>query len=360
MERACLGDHRVLVVGAGRISPHWIPTLMRQPDVEIVGVVDAAPDDAAARLAELGLDCRVFATLQQALRGGGANLVVNLTPVDAHRGVIEEAFAAGCDVLSEKPLAPTLGEALWLAELSRTHERTLGVMQNRRNTVHAQRIRAELAAGMLGPVSSLSAELTMSLTPTAAVASKPHPLLQEMTIHTFDMARSFSSEEPVEVFAHEFSPPGSPYAGPPAAVCVFALSGGGAFTFHGNWAAPGHATSFNGRWRIAGARGTVCWDSRSAPVCEFEGDRLAFGAPPEPRREVWRATTEDDEMGHEWSIGEFLDALSAGRRPHMDAEENVKSLAMVAAALRSADLRRWVTVEEVVRDAEAGQGVACA
>jgi predicted dehydrogenase len=351
---------RVIVVGVGRISPFWFPPLMRQPDVEVVRVVDADVRGATERLAALGVDCTVTASLPEALAETDADLVVNLTPVEAHRQVIETAFAAGCDVFTEKPLTTTLDEALELVDLAARTGRTLGVMQNRRNTVQSRRIRAEIEAGTIGTPSAYSAELTMFLEPTAVVARKPHPMLQEMTIHVFDQARYYAGEDPVAVIAHEFSPPGTSYGGPAAAVCVWELPSGGAFVFNGNWGAPGHASTFNGRWRISGTLGTVFWDSSSDPVAEFESGRRAFGEIPPPRREVWTTAQVDDLLGHAASIDEFFEARRAGRPPRVDGRDNLRSLAMVAAALRSAAERRWVTIDEVLSDAAAGGRVACA
>ncbi len=48
---------RPVVVGCGAVSHYWLPTLCARADVEIVAVVDAAPERAHAAVAEHGLTC---------------------------------------------------------------------------------------------------------------------------------------------------------------------------------------------------------------------------------------------------------------------------------------------------------------
>jgi predicted dehydrogenase len=333
------------VVGLGRIAPLWLPTLLARPDVVLRGAIDRA-GCAAQRAAELGLTCRV-ATDLGALEPGG--LVVNLTPTHAHRNVIEAAFAAGSDVFTEKPLVADLGDAIALVELAERASRRLLVMQNRRATAGARALRDIVESDVIGAASSFRNEVTLGVEPTGVLERNDRPLLREMGIHSLDLGRYLAGVHATAVLAHEFTPAGSLFAGPPAATCIVELADGAELTFHGNWAAPGGRTTWNGRWRISGSRADAVWDGAGdlrveGPQGDFRPHHLDGGDP----------------SGHARAIGEGLDALLAGRQPPVDGREHLRSLALVAAALRSGTERRWATIEEVVADARAGRPVPCA
>ena len=84
----------------------------------------------------------------------------------------------------------------------------------------------------------------------------PSPLILDMSIHHFDLARYMTGLDPVSVYAHEFNPHGSWTQGDDAASCIFEMTNGVIFTYRGSWCAEGCPTSWNGDWRFVGDRGT--------------------------------------------------------------------------------------------------------
>lgn len=102
----------LLLVGCGAVSRlFYLPALRelaKLGHLRVVAVVDpnAAARDALAR----DLGAQACADLPSAL-GLGAQLAVLATPPRFHREQTEAAFAAGLDVLCEKPLAPTAADA---------------------------------------------------------------------------------------------------------------------------------------------------------------------------------------------------------------------------------------------------------
>ena len=95
-----------------------------------------------------------------------------------------------------------------------------------------------------------------------------HPLLVDMAIHQFDLARDLIGAEPVSVFCDGFNPAWSWFGGDAAANAVFAFEGGARFSFTGSWCSPGLETSWNGRWRVSASGGTALWDGDDEPVAE--------------------------------------------------------------------------------------------
>jgi 2-alkyl-3-oxoalkanoate reductase len=96
------------IVGAGYVSAYHVRALRTLPDVHIVGVVDT--DAARARkLADRFSIPEAYPTLA-AMGGAQPDVVHVLTPPDTHCRLAVEALRMHCDVLVEKPMAPTVPE----------------------------------------------------------------------------------------------------------------------------------------------------------------------------------------------------------------------------------------------------------
>jgi predicted dehydrogenase len=338
---------RAVVVGAGIVAGFWMAPLRQRADV--VALVEIDDDHARDALARFELDCPGFSSLEQALSAVRADVVVNLTPPEHHRRVTEQALDAGCHVLTEKPMAGTFEDAVAMVDAARRANRTLAVMQNRRHHPAIRRLRQGVVEGAIGPLMALSADMSMAPRHAAAhLPDHPHPLLLDMAVHTFDQARFIAGAEAVRVVCHEFTAPHSWYSGAAAAIATFELEGGLMFSYRGNWIAPGFPTSYDGAWRISGADGTAIWDSFGAPACEVAVGPLPERGVAEVKRTIWDVPARRDRTGHAAGVDDLFDALEAGRRPETAGEQNLGTLAMVFAAIRSAEERRAVDLEEVV------------
>jgi predicted dehydrogenase len=338
---------RAVVVGAGIVAGFWMAPLRRR--TEVVALVEIDDDRARDALARFELDCPGFSSLDEALASVPADVVVNLTPPEHHRRVTEQALDAGCHVLTEKPMAATFEDAVAMVQAARRAGRTLAVMQNRRHHPAIRRLRQGVVDGEIGSLMALSADMSMAPRHVAGhLPAHPHPLLLDMAVHTFDQARFLSGAEAVAVVCHEFTAAHSWYAGPAAAIATFELDDGAVFSYRGNWISAGFPTSYDSAWRISGADGTAVWDSFGAPACE-----VAVGPPPERgaaevRRTTWDVPAPRDRTGHVAGVDDLFDALEAGRRPETEGAENLGTLAMVFAAIRSAEERRAVALQEIV------------
>jgi predicted dehydrogenase len=168
----------------------------------------------------------------------------------------------------------------------------------------------------------------------------PYPLLVDMAIHQFDLSRQLTGSDPVAVYCDSFNPSWSWFQGDAAAQVVFEFANDARFTFSGSWCSPGLETSWNGSWRVSGAAGTALWDGASAPVAEDADGRPVNAAVGEGPEEI------------DGSLAEFITAVRTGVRPPSgEVHSNVLSLAMVEAAIRSAEEHRRVRIAEILDDA---------
>ena len=169
-----------------------------------------------------------------------------------------------------------------------------------------------------------------------------YPLLVDMAIHTFDQARFITGADAVEVSALAFNPKGSWYKGDAAAICNFRLSTGAIFSYRGSWCADGANTSWEADWRVNGTKGTALWDGGPQPWADVVTADTGFRRPTE-RREApqdWAGRE-----GHDGCLDAMFESLASGRPTETDCNDNVKSVAMVFAAVESAKKSgAWVKV----------------
>jgi len=108
---------RYAVIGVGHLGKEHARIASTLPNVELIGVVDANPEQAKA-IADKH-QTRAFAQPRDLLgKIDAASIVV---PTTLHGEVAELFLKQGVPLLVEKPLASTLAEANRLVELSSTH-----------------------------------------------------------------------------------------------------------------------------------------------------------------------------------------------------------------------------------------------
>jgi predicted dehydrogenase len=324
---------RLVLVGAGGMGRGWLQVMDANDDVQIVGIVDvneAAAVDAAA-IVKHSSDIVTGTDVLEVSGRANAQAIVDVTIPEAHYPVTVAALLAGYPVLGEKPVAATVAEGLSLSAAAQSSNQLFMVSQSRRynhNLHQAKQLLSEL-----GQVGVVSVDFYKSVHFGGFREEMASPLLLDMAIHQFDMARFLLDADPISVGCEEYNPGWSWYSGDAAASAVFEMSNGARFIFNGSWCSPGAETSWNGSWRISAESGTVLWDGDNKP----SSDPLAV-----------EVDTNDPGTEIEGSLREFVAALRTGDEPMGRVHTNVLSFAMVEAAIRSARTGRRVQLDEVL------------
>jgi len=322
---------RAIVVGAGGISGAWFPPL-KEEGVDVKAVIDIKKEAAEARIAKYELSAVASDDLAKTLAEVEADFLVDLTIPEAHCDVTCAGLEAGFHVVSEKPMAASMDEARRMVATSEKTGKLYMVSQSRRwNTRHAT-IAATVAGGKLGVLTTLNCDFFLGVHFGGFRDEMPSPLILDMSIHHFDMARMLGGVDPVAVYAEEFNPAGSWYKGDVAANCIFEMTDGVRFAYRGSWCAEGCATSWNGDWRIMGSGGTMLYDHDEAPhgqvVAEGEDKRSKLA-------DLDVVDTPVEKGGMHGALCEMLRFLETGEKPQCECHDNIKSLAMVFGAIES-------------------------
>ena len=330
---------RLVQVGAGAMGRAWLDAIGRSPDTELVGLVDLDAAVARSALAERGIDVPVGADAVEVARLTGAGAVVDVTVPQAHLPVNLAALRSGLPVLCEKPVTPTVRDALVLIAAAEVSGRLLMVSQSRRYYAALATLRERLAG--IGPVGLVTTEFMRAPHFGGFREEMDHPLLVDMAIHGFDVARYLLGTAPVAVSCWSFNPAWSWFRGDAAATAVFEFEHGVRFQYVGSWVAAGLETSWNGTWRIGGETGTATWDG--------EGEVVVQRAAGEPERTLVPPGPAESIDG---SLADFVAAVRSGGSPSSgEIHENVLTLAMVEAAVRSADTGERVEIAALLDEA---------
>ena len=338
---------KAVLVGCGGISAAWLNACKNIEGLEIAGLVDLYESAAVKRKAEYGLENALTGTNLSAILGATRpEVVFDCTVPEAHLPTTLTALRAGCHVLSEKPMSDTMENARKLVATAQQQKRIYAVIQNRRYQTEIRQLRSFLDTGALGPLTTLNCDFYIGAHFGGFRDAMQHVLLLDMAIHTFDAARLISGADPVAVTCYEWNPAGSWYQHGASAVAIFEMSGGLVYTYRGSWCAEGLSTTWECDWRVIGQRGSAKWDGQqqlTAQVVKATGEfhsELESAAIP---AEVDPAKI----GGHEGLIREFVECVRSGRTPETSGADNIHSLAMVHAAIRSAELGRRVQIGEV-------------
>jgi predicted dehydrogenase len=332
-----------ILVGCGAMSGEWLRAAV-ELNVQVVALVDLDQRNAEKRRDEFNLSVPIYSDFRETFRSVPADVVFDCTIPAAHQEVSGAALAAGLHVLEEKPLALTVAGASELVDLARRRSRVHTVVQNRRFNRGIRQMRKMIEAGVIGEVTTVHVDFFVGPHFGGFRESMPHVLLADMAIHPFDAVRFLLGTDAEAVFCDEWVPKNSWYRYGPSVAAIFRMANGIRFTYRASWCADGFRTSWDGAWRIIGTEGTLVWDGHD----EVKAERVMF------QEGVFLNETQlilpkeeppaSEIRGHFSVMHQFVKAVRGGPMPETNSADNIRSLAMVLAAIESCESGQWTAV----------------
>ncbi len=343
---------RTVLVGCGGIAGSWLPPVLDCTDIDLVGMVDIDLEKAKQRAEQFKLShVPCLSSLDEALAMLGPDAVFDLTVPAVHDRITIRALEAGCHVLGEKPMSDSMDKAVRMVRAAREAERLYAVTQTRRPDANVLAMAQMISGGMIGEIEEVHCDFFIGAHFGGFRDEMDHPLLLDMAIHTFDTARQISQADPVSVYCHTFNPTWSWYRGDASAVAIFEMMDAATgrqviYNYRGSWCSEGLPTQWNACWRIVGSKGTIVWNGGEqiqAQAVRNDGDHGFYSEMVDldiPRIDQPRS-------GHDYLIRQFAQSvLTCGAvKAACPCEDNIKSLAMVMYAIRSAAEGRKIPVD---------------
>lgn len=332
-------SYNIVLAGCGVISEKWLDHICRRDDCRIIALVDLNMERAQATREKYRLDCAVYSDVSAALGNERGNLFIDLTYVTNHCATVICALNAGYDVLGEKPMAFSVEQVnAMLKAVAETGKRYI-VMQNRRYIPQVRDMRQLIGSGLLGAPVFICGDIFVPADMLSIRNTLKYPQLQDNNIHAFDQARFLVGGRPTSVYYQSFNPLGSKYVGDAACCASFEFDNGCVFGFRGYNGAEGCHTTWDHDWRVVCERGTAIWHGEGDVLCEYTDIPATY----QYRRAVIQAPAVIPEQ-HDAALSDMFAKLKSASPAQTECWDNVYSIAMVLASVKSADEKRRVGI----------------
>jgi predicted dehydrogenase len=256
---------RTVIVGCGAIADRWCRVLTADHRVSVVAFVDTDLDRAARLAARRcsGVAVAVAASLDQARAATDVDLVVNLSPPDSHAAVSRAALCGGLHVLTEKPLALRLADAIQLAELAQAQRRTLAVMHNRGRDPQFLSFADQVTTAGRGPL-AVTTDVLVDLHEPGFRADQRLPVTTDLAVHAFDQIQALITADPIQVEAIERP---LAFLGDHCGLATITVTfaDDSVLCYRGGYTRRGLATSALGVWRVDGPDLAARWQPPDEP-----------------------------------------------------------------------------------------------
>ena len=336
-------------IGAGYFSHFQYEAWQRIPEVTIAAFSNRNPDRARTIHEKFGI-AKCYADYREMFDAERPDFVDVITPPPSHRAICAEAAARGIHIICQKPLAPSLPEAVALvADAERAGVRLL-VHENFRFQPWHREVKRQLDAGAIGAhLHSLAFRCRMGdgwgqdayLRRQPYFRDYPQLLVYETGVHFIDTFRYLAGEiQRVSAWLRRLNPV---IQGEDCGLLVFEFA--------------------------SGAMGT--WDANryNEPTCEnprytfgeflLEGDGGSLRLYTDGRLTLQRLSGAEQQLDYHHEDRNFtgdccyatqrhlIDCLLDGRPAEIEGREYLKTLAVQEAIYRSASQRQPVRVAEI-------------
>ena len=191
---------KIAIVGCGSISRLYFGEALKMTGVQIVGATDLHREATLNRVKQFGLvEQIIYDTMDEMLKQTKPDIIFDCTVPAAHYQVTIKALNAGCHVLGEKPMADCMESARKMVRAAKKAHRTYAVTQNYRYNPNTRATAKLIKNKIIGNLDMLNVDYFMARHFGGFREHMPNPLLIEGAIHTYDMARLISGEDPISV-----------------------------------------------------------------------------------------------------------------------------------------------------------------
>ena len=329
------------LIGCGGITVEHLRAY-KNAGYHVSALADIKVDLAEKRRDEFELDAEVYSDAMELLARGDIDVVDLATHPSDRERLLSAAIAADKHVLSQKPFVLDLDFGRQICDEADRRGLKLAVNQNGRWAPYVSWIRHAIADGLIGDVESV--DMLMSWDHTWVQGTKfetiPHLILYDFAVHWFDMLHCYTrGQVPQTVFAQVCRAPGQSVRPPLLAQISVQLDKSQASMVFRGGSAQG-SMNFN---HITGSAGTI-----SSVGAQLEEDQTITVSTPQGQ-----GTPEIEGSwfpgGFDGTMSELICAIEEDRQPTNSGRDNLETLAMVMAAMQSAESGQPVRVGSVTR-----------
>lgn len=295
--------------------------------------------DDARREFEQETGAPTFASLREALETVDADAALIATPDGFHAPYSIQALQAGLDVICEKPMATRMADARRMIRTAEENERMLMIHHQLRWYPNYALTRQLVDKGRVGALRQVEFEIRVRS--KAAMrgyrAELDYYILRDLSIHHFDLMRHIAGTDCASIYARSWPSPerGADISTGTAAYAVVEMDGPVTVSYRADGRSIAPRTGYLCDYRVTGSKGLITFKDGELSLqtfADFDKER-----PP-------RVFTEEEQKraARKTCFEAFADSMKTRKPCWTDARENIKSLAMLFAAIKSARTGRVV------------------
>ena len=333
---------RTAVIGCGGIAQVHLAAIADMPDVELVAVCDPVAERAQRAAKTYG--AQAYSDYREAIAREDVDVVHVCTPHNLHAPVAIFALERGKRVLTEKPIASEVSDALAMIAADTGK---LGVCFQNRYNGSVKLAREIVAGGEMGELLALRGSVVWYRTPAYYAESggwrgtqqgSGGGVLINQAIHTLDLMSWFggvpemvAGSVSTDLFAGEIEVEDSAH-------CRVQYAGGRTGVFY---ATVGHASDAPIELELSLERGRLLIRGNTLIRYDEEGETLLYEPekPAKGAKAYWGT-------GHGALIQDFYTYARKDRPFWIDGKEALTALLVLKSVYRSGEERRPVAIKE--------------
>lgn len=326
---------KVGLIGAGGVTELHLEGYKEHQDrVDVAAICDPNEEALHKKADQYGIPLR-FTNLQDFIRNNGVDVAIVCTPTSIRKQVVLPLLEAGFPLFVEKPFSDTLSDAVEITEKARQMNIPVSVNQNFRRHFTFEAVKDIVAQDTIGNVTAIIFNNLFFRQDAGWRLQCERHALSVMGIHWFDGFRRILGSEAVSVTSLMRSSSAIDCAGETDATVQVAFENGTIATYTQSFSSPYPRTEMI----VIGETGTLNCNHTSVELYR-RGER----APVQTwGNHVSRETATFEGLDH------LLTWIETGVEAPNSAQDNLKTVAMLDAAYRSAEERRTVELSQGVQ-----------
>ncbi|MCW7542549.1 Gfo/Idh/MocA family oxidoreductase [Aurantimonas litoralis] len=335
------------LIGCGFFAQNQLHAWRDIDGAEIVALCDRDPERLAATAETFGI-ARTYTDAAAMFAAEELDFVDIATTVQSHRPLVEMAAGAGCHVICQKPFAETMDDARAMVAAVEAAGRTLMVHENFRWQSAVRKAIETVRSGAIGTpffgrVAFRSGYDVYSGQPYLAEGERF--IIEDLGIHILDISRAlFGDVERIAATTKRVNPK---IRGEDVATMLLAHEGGVTSVVDCSYATRRTPETFpQSLLEIDGTEGTLRLDAGYSLVVQTGGEETVTDVSPPvlPWAErPWHNIQESVRIIQQ----HFVACIDAGTQPETSGADNLKTLALVQAAYRSAETGETVRLSDI-------------
>jgi predicted dehydrogenase len=334
------------LIGCGFFAENQLHAWRAIDGVEIVALCDRDPE--RLKLCSDTFDiARTYQNANDMLADGGFDFVDIATTVTSHRPLVEAAAKAGLHIICQKPLAETMQDARAMVAAAKAAGKVMMVHENFRWQSPIQAALAVVQSGKIGApffcrFSFRSGYDVFSGQPYLAKGQRF--IIEDLGIHILDIARAFAGDVATMTATTRRINPA--INGEDVATMMLAHDNGVTSIVDCSYATKRMPEAFpQTLLEIDGTAGSLKLDLGYKMTVQTQTETVTDVTPP---LFPWAQTPWHNIQQSVQTLQQhFIDCLIAGRTPDTSGADNLKTLALVEAAYRSASTGRSVQLADI-------------